>query len=409
MYKKTVALIPVRGGSKSIPLKNIKSIAGKPLVCWSVEAAMNCDDISEVYISTDSDKIRNVVDKYLSSVNNINKRKVKCILRSDATATDTASTESVMMEFAESYNFNMVVLIQATSPTVRTVDLVNGLKKFNGFGYESLLSVVRQKRFNWEEKGNGLVEPLNYNYLNRPRRQEFTGYLVENGAFYITSKENLLQSNCRISGKIGYYEMPESSYYELDEPMDWAIIENILQQQITQGETEKIKNDFIVSYNSNKEALNQIKLVITDCDGVLTDGGMYYDMHGNEWKKFNTKDGLGVRILQECGLKVGIITGEDTDIVTRRAKKLKISEVHLGISNKMEVVNQLIKKYDLNLHNIAFIGDDINDKEVIMAVGFGCCTADAVDDVKSVATYITKRNGGQGAFREIADLILYKQ
>lgn len=216
--KKNFAFIPVRGGSKSIPLKNIKNFCGKPLVYWTAKAANDCKEISEVYISTDSDKIAEVVKSF-------DLPKIKIIGRSEETAKDTASTESAMLEFAEKFEFDNIILIQATSPLLESSDLDGGMKKFFG-GYDSLLSVVRQKRFIWHEVDKMAVAQ-NYNPQSRPRRQEWNGYFVENGAFYITSRENLLKSKCRISGRIGLYEMSEETYFEIDEPSDWIIMEQL--------------------------------------------------------------------------------------------------------------------------------------------------------------------------------------
>lgn len=222
---KNVAFIPVRGGSKSIPLKNIKEMAGKPLVYWTIESAINCELIDKVYVSTDSAHIKNVVNNYVGE----NKEKIEVISRSAETANDTASTESAMLEFANNYDFENIILIQATSPLLTTDALEEGLKKMDK--YDSVISLVEQKRFYWKENEDGTVEPTNYDYLNRPRRQEFNGNLVENGAFYITSKENLLKSKCRISGNIGACLMPEETYFEIDEPSDWIIIENLLKNR----------------------------------------------------------------------------------------------------------------------------------------------------------------------------------
>ena len=215
---KNFAFIPVRGGSKSIPLKNIKNFCGKPLVYWTAKAANDCRQISEVYIATDSEKISD-------TVKNFNLPKVKIIGRSEESAKDTAATESAMIEFAEKFEFDNIILIQATSPLLESVDLEGGIKKFLQ-GYDSLLSVVRQKRFIWQEIDD-IAVAQNYNPLNRPRRQEWDGYFVENGAFYMTSREKLLNSKCRISGKIGLYEMAEESYFEIDEPSDWLIMEQL--------------------------------------------------------------------------------------------------------------------------------------------------------------------------------------
>jgi N-acylneuraminate cytidylyltransferase len=216
-----VAFIPVRGGSKSIPLKNIREIAGRPLVYWTAKAACDCEDIDIVYICTDSDRIRETVEE-------LGLDKVRVIGRSEENASDTASTESVMLEFADKYEFDNIVLIQATSPMLTGKDLNEGFKLFKLPDTDSVMSVVRQKRFHWSVDGNGYAVPLNYDPFNRPRRQEFEGYLVENGAFFITGKSKLIESKNRISGNIRVYEMDESSYFEIDEPSDWIIIEQLL-------------------------------------------------------------------------------------------------------------------------------------------------------------------------------------
>ena len=224
--EKNVAFIPVRGGSKSIPLKNIKVMAGKPLVYWTIESAVNCKYIDKVYVSTDSDKIIEVVKSY----EGINKEKIEIVLRSNETASDKASTESAMLEFAKKYDFENIVLIQATSPLLSSKDLDKGFEKYEN--YDSIISLVEQKRFRWKVEG-GCVKSINYDYMNRPRRQEFEGDLVENGAFYITSKENLLKYENRLAGKIGYVVMPEDTYFEIDEPSDWIIVESLLKNRIS--------------------------------------------------------------------------------------------------------------------------------------------------------------------------------
>lgn len=111
-----------------------------------------------------------------------------------------------------------------------------------------------------------------------------------------------------------------------------------------------------------------IKLFLTDCDGCLTDGGMYYDELGNEWKKFNAKDGMGFKILRQNNILTGIITGENTRIVERRAEKLKLDELYQGVTNKSEILDKLVEKYNLSYEEVAYVGDDINDIAVLEKV-----------------------------------------
>lgn len=378
-----VAFIPVRGGSKSIPMKNIREIAGKPLVYWALKAASECGDIDRVYVSTDSNRIKEVVE-------NLEVDKVTVIGRSRDTASDTASTESAMLEFAEKYEFDNIVLVQATSPLLTSDDLDGGFLEYNLRETDSVLSVVRQKRFQWKTGNDGLVVPLNYDILHRPRRQEFSGFLIENGAFYITSRNLLLKSRSRISGRIRAYEMDEVTYLEIDEPSDWEIIENYLKNRIKKMDVK----------------LPDIKLFLTDCDGCLTDGGMYYSEKGDELKRFNTLDGMGMQLLQKKGILTGIITGEKSELAYRRSRKLKVDIYEENVQDKLTIVRQICDKYGFSMQNIAYLGDDINDLDVIKAVGFGCSVQNGVYEVKKAAMYITQKAGGSGAIREVADLLI---
>ena len=255
--------------------------------------------------------------------------------------------------------------------------------------------MVRQKRFNWKVAKDGTAQALNYDYFHRPRRQEFDGYCVENGAFYITSKERLCETGNRISGKVKAVEMSEDTFFEIDEPSDWQIIEKMLERRL-HGAQEKTDQD-------EKKA---IKMFLTDCDGCLTDGGMYYSENGDELKKFSTLDGLGMRLMREKGILCGIVTGENTKLVARRAEKLHLDILKMGIKDKLSVVKELCGQYGISLQEVAYVGDDINDKELLAAVGFSASVPGAMDEVKEIVAYVTKRQGGSGAVREVIECIL---
>lgn len=385
-----VAFIPVRGGSKSIPLKNIKLICGRPLVYWTIKAACGCKYIDRVYVSTDSNKIKETVESFKSGMKTDLFAKAEVIERSAESASDTASTEFAMLEFANNYEFENVVLIQATSPLLQSEDLDRGFDAFNEDKTDSVISVVSQKRFHWGCDEGGFVHPTNYDVFHRPRRQEFDEYLVENGAFYITSKANLIKFQNRVSGNIKAVEMNEDTFFEIDEPDDWVIIESLMK-----------KNGIAVP-----REMPEIKMFLTDCDGCLTDGGMYYSEHGDELKKFNARDGMGFALLRERGIITGIVTSENVDLNRRRAEKLNLDFLEAGCKDKVAAVKYICQKCGLDLAKVAYIGDDINDLEVIKMVGFGCCPADAIPQVKEVADFITKAKGGEGVIREVGDKIL---
>ena len=157
------------------------------------------------------------------------------------------------------------------------------------------------------------------------------------------------------------------------------------------------------------DRLKGIRLFATDVDGVLTDAGMYYAESGDEWKKFNTRDGMGIKLLQKAGLVTAIVTQERTKIVARRAEKLTIPEVHQGVMDKLAVVREMAGRYGLTLEQVAYIGDDINDLETLKAVGFSATPADGMPQVASAVHHVCRKKGGEGAVREVIDMILSAQ
>jgi 3-deoxy-D-manno-octulosonate 8-phosphate phosphatase (KDO 8-P phosphatase) len=155
--------------------------------------------------------------------------------------------------------------------------------------------------------------------------------------------------------------------------------------------------------------LRKIRLIATDVDGVLTDGGMYYSDSGHQMKKFNVWDGMGLALLRRAGLIVGIITTEQTKLVAERAKKLQITEVHQGIWDKLGVLQEMGQRYGVTLKEMAFIGDDINDLEALKGVGFSASPANGRPEIRKIVHYVCNAKGGEGAVRELADMILQAQ
>lgn len=148
------------------------------------------------------------------------------------------------------------------------------------------------------------------------------------------------------------------------------------------------------------------KLVLTDIDGVWTDGGMYYDQTGNELKKFNTSDSAGVLFLKKLKIPIGIITGEETEIVFRRAQKLNIEYLYQGVQDKLSIARRLCEELAIDLSEVAYIGDDIGDYRLLKDVGYSCSPSNAPDYIKKHVHYVTDKRGGEGAFREFVEHIL---
>ena len=160
---------------------------------------------------------------------------------------------------------------------------------------------------------------------------------------------------------------------------------------------------------SLRETLRRIRLFATDVDGVLTDAGMYYSESGDEWKKFNTRDGMGIKLLQRAGLITAIVTQERTRLVARRAEKLAIPELHQGVMDKLSVIREMAARHGLSLDQVAYIGDDVNDIEALKAVGLSASPADGLPQVLKIVGYVCQKKGGEGAVRELAEMILKAQ
>jgi YrbI family 3-deoxy-D-manno-octulosonate 8-phosphate phosphatase len=387
---KIIAFMPVRGGSQSIPLKNIKLFCGQPLLYWNLQELSATNEIDEIIVATDSNEIEAIVKGF-------NFPKVLLYRRSKENATDKASTESVILEYLSSINelpdSTLFMLVQATSPFTTRINFSEGLKKIRSENADSVVSCSRLKKFLWSENGH----PLNYDVNSRPRRQDFKGELVENGAFYISTVKKIRDSKCRLSGKIVSYEMPEYCSVEIDEEEDWLMAEKLMYKY------------FQYFPENNIHQFKEIKLVATDVDGVLTDAGMYYTEAGDEIKKFNTRDGKGFELLRSKNIKTAMITSENTKIVKWRGEKLKADYVIQGVSGiqKLEELKRVCKRENISLKNCAYIGDDINCIPILENVGVAFCPFDAEKEVKEIkGITVLNSKGGSGAFREAVLLIL---
>ena len=186
--------------------------------------------------------------------------------------------------------------------------------------------------------------------------------------------------------------MPEYTYVEIDELEDWIVAESTMQKFVLKNQ----KVDF-----------SKIKIFLSDVDGVLTDAGMYYTENGDEFKKFCTYDGMGFQLLQQTGVKVGILTSEDKQLNRRRAKKLGLDFDFHGAKNKLKIVEDLCRQEQISLEEVAYIGDDINCFELLSNVGIAICPNNAVCKIKRIPNIIQlNRNGGDGVVREFVDQIL---
>lgn len=213
------ALIPLRGGSKGIPRKNVRMLAGRPLCGWVLKAAKESNLFDTIAVSTDNAEISAIVRGLDPNI--------VVIDRPAELATDTATTDAVMLHAIEHLNCDLLCTIQATSPLLTGTHLRGAMEQFQRDSCDSMLSGVLTKHFHWSLAG----EPLNYDPERRPMRQQFEGSVTENGAFYFTRRKILQEKRCRLGGKIGIYLMPGEFSVELDEPADWNAIAAILERR----------------------------------------------------------------------------------------------------------------------------------------------------------------------------------
>ncbi|OAF01244.1 CMP-N-acetylneuraminic acid synthetase [Bradyrhizobium centrolobii] len=216
------AVVPLRGGSKSIPGKNIKPFCGQPLCAWTLRALLDCEEISRVFVSTDSEEIAAVVRSIDTRIL-VHPRPVHL-------ATDSATTEEAIYDLIDACDISEKYLVtaQATSPQTTRRDVSAAISQLLAIGADSLVTCVRTRRFFWNDDGT----PINYDPAKRPLRQQWSGTLMENGAFYISTVERLRGGSARLHGKIAVYEMDESASIELDELSDWETLEAAFRRNI---------------------------------------------------------------------------------------------------------------------------------------------------------------------------------
>lgn len=377
-----IAIIPLRAGSKGIPKKNKKKLLGRPLFTWILTEAIYSRLTKVVVYSDDPEILEYVQANYSWS------DKLSALQRSQESAADQASTEMAMREFAEkiNYDFDSMCLLQATSPLNTRENINEAIEKLNSGDFDSVLSVVNTKRFVWNKDGS----PLNYDYLERPRRQDFNGLLIENGAIYIASRESFRKSQNRLGGKIGLVEMPEDTLTEIDEEHDFVILEELLKKRLQKP----------------GRGYSRIKALVLDVDGVFTDASLSVTENGEFSKTFSVRDGMGLSLLRDAGIDVVVMTAENSTVVARRMEKLDIQDTYLNVKDKYAFLEHLIADRDYDRNQIAYLGDDINDMSNILSCGMGMCPNDADPAILRVADVVLNKEGGKRVIREACEFIL---
>ncbi|MCF2573779.1 cytidylyltransferase domain-containing protein [Brevibacterium sp. UCMA 11754] len=374
---RAVAIIPARGGSKGIPLKNLQKVAGVSLLARAINAANSTPSIDRVVVSTDHEGIAAEAIRAGAEV---------CHRPADI-AGDTATSESALIYTLANLGeeFDTTVFMQCTSPFIDSASIDNAVAAVRDGDADVVFSAVEDHSFLWRLDDGESAIAVGHEASFRPRRQDRAKHYNETGAFYVMRTDGLIEHEHRFFGRVTIEEVPPEHAREIDDMSDLSLVRAIASTQ----ETAQVID---------------VDALVTDFDGVHTDDGAYVDEDGNEQVRVHRGDGMGVSRLVRSGLPVMILSKERNPVVTRRAEKLHV-DVTQGVDNKSKVLQSWIDEQGLDATRVAYVGNDINDLEAFDVVGWPIAVADAHPKVLAAARVVLDRPGGKGAVREVCDLI----
>jgi len=375
-----LVVIPARGGSKGIPFKNLKPVAGRSLVARAVEAARGATRVTDVVVSTDSADIRFEAERFGARV----------IERPDELSGDTATSESAVLHALENTTGTpaVTVLMQCTSPFIDPADLDAAIDKVLDGGADVAFSVAENHNFLWARNDAGAVTAVGHSADFRPRRQDREPQYRETGAFYAMRTEGFLARRHRFFGALEFQVVPPEHAIEIDSLEDLEIVRAMdSRPEFTEVDVDALVMDF---------------------DGVHTDDHALVNFEGEEFVRVSRSDGMGVARLRRAGVPQLILSTETNPVVTARANKLGVDVVQ-DVSDKAAAVTGWITARGLDPERVAFVGNDVNDLPAMGRVGWPVAVADARPEVKAAARVVLQHNGGEGAVREICERVLAAQ
>jgi len=309
---------------------------------------------------------------------------------------DSASSESALLHVLKTIEGNgvnqpfLTVFLQCTSPLTIVDDIDGTIQKLLDENADSCFTATEFHYFLWGNDNFGNANGLNHDKLYRPRRQDRLAQFVETGAVYVMKTELFLKYKHRFFGRTVMYHTPRERYFEIDEPIDLEIVESIL----------------IKAENANmlKNLPEKIEAIFFDFDGVFTNNKVILNENGQESIVADRGDGLGISLLKKMGIDLYILSTEKNDVVHQRAKKISVKAFN-KLDNKLIKLKEIIKEKNYNKDNCIFVGNDINDYDCLKYIGCGVVVNDAYLQVKKIARIVLKNNGGEGAVRELIELI----
>jgi len=383
----TLAIIPARGGSKGIPHKNLRLLAGKPLVAHTVTQAIQAQSVDRIVVSTDDSEIAQVARRYGAEV----------VWRPASISGDTASSESALLytlehlDANEDYAPDLLVFLQCTSPLTHSEDIDGTIQALLDEEADSALAVTHFHYFVWKSATQGGAVGINHDKNVRLRRQDRAPQYLETGAVYVMRTPGFIESKHRFFGKTALHVMPAERCLEIDEPVDLEIAEVLLRHREQARRAELLPKP--------------ISALVLDFDGVFTDNHVVVREDGLESVRCHRGDGWGLSGLKAMGLPLLVISSEKNPVVAARCDKLGLPYAQ-AIEDKLTTLTDWTREHGISLESLVYLGNDVNDLACLEAVGCGVVVNDAHPEVVPSAQMVLERRGGQGAIRELADLIL---
>lgn len=391
-------VIPARGGSKGIPLKNLQTVGDASLIARAIRSALRAPHVSTVLVTTDSDLIAREATAHGAVV----------IRRPADIAGDTASSESAVLHALDSYEQSGHVLpqvtlfMQCTSPFIEPGSLNSAVARVLAGTEDVVFSATEDHSFRWTMTQDG-AQAVGHDPSHRLRRQDLPPSFKETGAFYAMNTKGFRSARNRFFGRVGIEVIPTSDAPEIDSEADLAICRAI------ESARTIITDDTPVSVAVSPSSptlggLLDVDALITDFDGVHTNDTAILSVDGSEQVQVSRSDGMGISRLRNRGVPLLILSTERNLIVSARAKKLGV-DVLQGIDDKASALNAWLAANRLDPQRVAYVGNDVNDLPAMALVGWPIAVADARPEVKSASRLTLTRDGGRGAVREVCDLI----
>ncbi len=383
-----IAIIPARGGSKGIPGKNIAPVAGRPLIAYTIEAAIRARCISKVFVTTDDEKIAAAAKQYGAEI----------ITRPAELSGDTASSESALIHALETIRQQgetlpeFFVFLQCTSPLTLPEDIDGTVEAMIKQQADTAFTAAPFHGFIWKRNPDGNSEGINHDKLVRLRRQEKEPEFLETGAVYVMRTAGFLEKKHRFFGKTAIYKTTTERLLDIDEPEDLIRAARMLSD---------LAQDRLLTALHSKD----IKALVMDFDGVLTNNKVYVTETGEESVRCDRSDGLGLTMLRKLPIKIMVLSKEANPVVSARCRKLQI-ECLQGIDHKLQTLETWCKTHGIMMDQVLYVGNDANDAECLQAAGISAAPADSHPSALNVAWIQLQANGGDGAVREVCDALL---